>query len=144
METKLKIAVEEYQCSGCIVGGDISCFKHNINKPGIGCTEHMAGTLILPIIGKIFLGMPVGFNRLGSFSEMKPLIFTTFEDFQKTWGNYNTFNIPVWKYVSKENHTFIRGITPRRNEPFIHIILENCLDKIDCLEITQEMQNNMD
>jgi hypothetical protein len=33
---------------------------------------------------------------------------------------------------------------PRKNEPFLHIYLENCLDKIDCLEITEEDINQMD
>ena len=35
--------------------------------------------------------MPKGFNRLGSYGEMKPNIFEKFED---GWG-YDTFNVPV-------------------------------------------------
>ena len=29
METKFKLAIENYQCSGCAVGCDISCFEKN-------------------------------------------------------------------------------------------------------------------
>lgn len=49
-----------------------------------------------------------------------------------------------WKHLSKDGHTFVRGLMPRLNEPFLHIFLENCIDKIDCLEITQEDIDNMD
>ena len=37
----------------------------------------------MPPFGKIYLGMPKGFNRLGSYGEMKPNIFEKFED---GWG----------------------------------------------------------
>jgi hypothetical protein len=33
---------------------------------------------------------------------------------------------------------------PRRNEPFIHVFLENCIEKINCLEITQDDVDGMD
>ena len=140
MEKKFKKAIEKYQCSGCVVGGDISCFVKNENG-GIGCGKHHAGTMIFPGVGNIFLGMPRGFNRLGEYTKMKPCIFDTFKS--SDW-KYDTWNIPVWKYLSKEGHTFVRGIMPRRNDPFVHVFLENCLDKINCLEITQEDVNGMD
>lgn len=138
MKEEIKNAIEEYQCSGCIAGSDISCFTEN--EYGIGCGDHFAGTLILGV-GKIFLGMPKGFNRLGVHEKLIPNIYETFESFDWT---YDMWNIPVWKYVNKEGHTFIRGLIPRRNETFIHIFLEDCRDKIDCLEITQEDVDFMD
>ena len=61
METKTKLAVEKYQCSGCMGGDDTSCFK-TATTGGIGCGEHYAGTIISSI-GKIFLGMPKGYKR---------------------------------------------------------------------------------
>jgi hypothetical protein len=140
MKEKLKNVIEEYQCSGCINGCGIKCFESNGNG-GIGCGKHMAGTFVMQI-GKIFLGMPRGFNRLGVQAELVPLIFETFESFD--WGQYDKWNVPTWKYLSKEGHTFVRGIVPRKNEPFLHIFLENCIDKIDCLEINQEDVDYMD
>ena len=140
METKFKLAIEEYQCSGCVVGGDISCFESNSNG-GIGCGKHHAGTMIFPGVGNIFLGMPKGFNRLGEYRKLKPTIYDTFES--SDW-KYDMWNIPVWKHLSKDGHTFVRGLMPRRNEPFVHVFLENCLDKINCLEISQDDIDGMD
>ena len=139
METKFKLAIEEYQCSGCSSGCDTTCFTPNTTG-GIGCGKHFAGTIISSI-GKIFLGMPKGFDRVGEQSSLKPNIYETFESSEWT---YDIWNIPVWKYLSKDGHTFVRGIMPRRNEPFIHIFLEDCMSKINCLEIAQDVQQGMD
>jgi len=139
METKIKLAIEKYQCSGCIFGSDISCFESN-SEGGIGCGKHYAGTVEAGI-GRIFFGMPKGFNRLGDYPKLKPNIYNTFES--SNW-KYDMWNIPVWKYLSKEGHTFVRGIIPRRNESFIHVFLENCINKINCVEITQADIDKMD
>jgi len=50
MENNVIKAIEEYQCSGCMIGGDISCFKPYAD--GVGCGRHFAGTIISGI-GKI-------------------------------------------------------------------------------------------
>lgn len=139
MEKKIKNAIEEYQCSGCVVGGDVSCFESN-SLGGVGCGKHMAGTIISSI-GTILLGMPKGFNRLGSASYLKPNIYKTFEESE--W-KYDKWNIPTWKYLTKDGHTMVRGLSPRTNSTFIHIYLENCIDKINCLEITQADVDFMD
>lgn len=57
---------------------------------------------------------------------------------------YDKFNIPVWKHLNSNGHTIVRGIMPRINEIFIHIYLEDCIKKIDCLEITADDINEMD
>ena len=139
MDRNISVAVERYQCSGCISGGDTSCFKVNENAGGVGCGEHFAGTIISDI-GKVFLGLPKGFNRLGNLENMKPIIFNSFSD----WGYYDNFNRPVWKHLDKHGNTLVRGLMPRRNEPFLHIFLENCLSKINCLEISNKDIDEMD
>jgi hypothetical protein len=142
LQTKIISAIQEYQCSGCGSGcgvmNDIECFKTNVK--GIGCGKHSAGTIGFGT-GSFFLGMPKGFNRLGGFTRLKPIIFDTFES--SDW-EYDKFNIPVWKYLSKDGHTFVKGFMPRRSEPFVHVFLENCIDKVNCLEITQNDIDNMD
>lgn len=140
MKRKIKNAIEEYQCSGCVIGGDVSCFAVN-QSGGIGCGKHHAGTIVYPGVGNIFLGMPKGFNRLGEYTKLKPNIYETFE--ASDW-KYDMFNIPVWKYLSPDGHTFVRGMIPRRNDSFIHIFLEDCIDKINCLEVSQEDIDGMD
>ncbi len=139
MNTLIKNAIEEYQCSGCISGSDVSCFEEN-ESGGLGCGKHRAGTICFGT-GSFFLGMPKGFNRLGEDSKLKPNIYESFESSE--WG-YDKWNIPVWKFLSKEGHTFVRGISPRINKPFIHIFLENCMEKINCLEISQDDVDSMD
>lgn len=140
MKDIIKNAIEEYQCPGCVVGGDISCFKSNPDG-GVGCGNHMSGTIISNI-GNIFLGMPKGFNRLGLNEKMKPQIFESFDI--NDWGEYDKWNVPVWKFLNKDGHTLVRGFIPRRNDSFIHIFLEDCRDKINCLELTQEDVDKMD
>lgn len=139
MKYKIKNAIKEYQCPGCMVGSNIKCFKNN-EMGGFGCGDHHAGTMS-PGIGSFFLGMPNGFNRVGSYADLKPNIYETFESSE--W-KYDKWNIPVWKHLNKDDHTLVRGISPRTNIPFLHIFLEDCIDKIDCLEITEEDINYMD
>lgn len=139
MEEKIKNSIQNYQCSGCIKGSDISCFNKN-KDGGIGCGEHYSGTIISNI-GKIFLGLPKGFNRLGRNESLKPNIYETFESSE--W-KYDMWNIPTWKYLNENGHTIVRGMMPRRNDSFIHIFLEDCRDKINCLEITQADVDSMD
>lgn len=132
-----KLAVEEYQCSGCMGGGFDECYnKHP--ETGVGCSKHRAGTFISSI-GSIYLGMPKGFNRLGKFSDMTPLILENFED-----ARFDEWNIPVWKHLDKNGNTLVRGLRPRNNEPYILIFLGDHMDKIDCHEVTQERSDWMD
>ena len=140
MNENVKKAVEEYQCSGCVGGSDTSCYVKGNNS--VACDKHVAGTRISNI-GRIFLGMPSGFNRLGIAEETNIDIFETQEEQNGTWG-YDMFNVPVWKYKDVYNNVLVRGFCPRSNRPFIHIILEDCLDKIDCIEISEEIVKEMD
>jgi len=137
--------VKEYQCSGCIGGGD-DCYRNE--GDGIGCGAHMAGTMTMGS-GKIFLGLPKGFNRLGSTEDLRPRIFEKYSDcdwFVDIEGEYlgSIFNQPVWKYLNEDGHTLVRGMTPRINSNFLLIFLEDCMDKFDCQEITQEHMDFMD
>lgn len=146
LKKEIKNAIKEYQCSGCSVGSDTSCYKKSDNS--IACGNHYSGTAVSSI-GKIFLGMPTGFNRLGtelgSKLNMSIEIFESVEKAKVSDWDYDMFNIPVWKYLDKNNNTLVRGLSPRTNRPFLHIFLENfAMNEIKCLEITQEQINNMD
>jgi len=137
MKDKIKRAIENYQCSGCVCGCDIECYEKSSD---LSCEGHCAGTMIYPGIGRIFLGMPTGFNRIGSVEKMNINIFNCLKD---GWG-YDKFNVPTWKYLDQQGNTLVRGIQPRINRPFIHIFLENCMDKIECLKITEQDLSEMD
>ncbi len=137
MEAKLKKAIERYQCSGCISGHNTKCFEPN--ETGLGCGKHFSGTMVSNI-GKIFLGLPKGFNRLGEYKDMQPYIFNNLSD----WGEYNKFNVPVWKHLDEYGNTIVRGLKPRLNTPFIHIILGDARESINCTEVTAEEISEMD
>lgn len=137
MNDTIKNAVENYQCSGCTNGSDISCYEKGYNQE---CGKHSAGTFIGGQ-GRIFLGMPRGFNRAGPASEnVKIYIFEKWED---SWSG-DKFNVPVWKHLDDQGNVLIRGISPRINLPYYHIILEDCMDKVECIEITKEDMEDMD
>ena len=128
-------AIQTYQCPGCVSGDYPKCFEQGDTDE---CSNHTAGTNIFPAVGRIFLGLPKGFCRLGVCLDTKIKLFERFEEFQATWGDYDKFNIPVLKHLDKHGNSLVRGLTPRLNYPFIHIILGNALDKINCLEITNQ------
>ena len=90
MNQNIKNAVEKYQCPGCVCGCDISCYKGDGNGE---CEKHVAGTRISSI-GRVFLGMPKGFHRLGHYEELKLNIWSAFDSLQSLWA-YDKFNIPV-------------------------------------------------
>jgi hypothetical protein len=143
MNKKIWEAIKEYQFPGCVSEYPT---KTNVVQDGVGIewSEHVAGTLVMPYVGTIFLGMPKGFNRLGIFDghnkeQMNINIFENWEQFNELFiHSYGKYNVPVWKYVNEKGHTFVRGLMPRLNRPFLHIILENCIDKIECYQVTDE------
>lgn len=137
MENQINSCVKEYQCCGCVSCDSPSCFKNA--DYGIGCGSHRPGTIIMGR-GALFLGLPKGFNRLGN---QKDLMLTIFETYESGW-KYDKFNIATWKHLTENGHTIVRGMSPRINEPFLHVYLENCLDKVNCLEITKEDMEEMD
>lgn len=142
MEDNIKNAVEEYQCPGCTRGHDISCFEKN--QYGFGCGAHSAGTFITGI-GRIYLGMPKGFNRLGSSDDCSVEIYNTLKEAKDESSNiFGKFTVSVWKYLNENGHTFVRVFCPRINHTSIMILLENCMDQIEAIEITEEDYNNMD
>lgn len=115
----------------------MSCYEKHVT--GVGCGKHVPGTMG-SFIGKLILGLPTGFNRTGNVDGFIPTIFPEFKD---CYG-YDKYTVPVWKHLNEQGHTLVRGILPRLNMPFLHIFLEDCRDKINCLEITAEDLSEMD
>lgn len=136
MDDKLQIAVENYQCAGCVNGSFPECYKKH--AWGSGCDNHAAGTY-LSGIGKIFLGLPKGFNRLGPNAQTRVVIYEKFED-----DLYDQWNIPTWKFLDEHGNTLVRVLSPRTNFSAVHVILEDCMDKIKCQKVTKQMHEFMD
>jgi len=122
-------AVKEYQCPGCVdgPGPEGSCFQSN----GAGCERHIPGTLVFPSDYVCCLGLPKGFNRVSRSKEKRTKIFIydTFEAANKVWS-YDLFNIPTWATKDEHGNTLVRVYQPRIDESSIHIILEDCLEKV--------------
>ncbi len=141
---KIEEAVENYQCTGCTNGCDVSCYDKSTGRD-ISCSKHSVGTFVSGI-GRVQLGLPSGFNRISKFGSNNKIVdfymYETYQDQQFDFG-FDVFNIPVWKYLH-DGCTLVRGISPRTNKLFIHCILEDCVDKIECLELTTEQINAMD
>lgn len=133
-------AICEYQVPGAV--GDFNPKTATFNH---GWTEHVPGTVAFGI-GRILLGMPKGFDRVGPIDlcEGRALwIYETWEEHQAHWS-YDKFNVPVWKYLDEHGNTIVRGLSPRVNSPFLHVILGDYRDKINCLELTKADLAEMD
>lgn len=137
--------VEIYQCPGCINGYDINCGKFENYHENLACKAHAPGTISQTGSNFItfFLGMPKGFNRIGPYKNLKIQIFENITHLNETW-NYDKYNVPVWKYLNKKGHIFVRGLSPRINYPFLHIILSGMINEIHCLELFDKDLEQMD
>lgn len=151
-------AIEQYQCPGCVHGSDVQCGKFKPADAGVGCGEHSPATYIMPGVGKIFLGMPRGFNRMGGIDNRMTLYI--YEDLAQlhgikpeaevasvkdlpTW--YTKFNVPVWKHLTKEGHILVKGMYPRISQNFLQVILSHKgFETINCLEISTAEIAEMD
>ncbi len=112
--------VKEFQCPGCVCGSspEDGCFKQS--SEGIGCDNHVAGTILYPIVGTVNLGLPIGFNRLGtidtSIQKTNIRLYNKLED-----NHYNKFNIPVW-YYEYQTYLLVRTYLPRTNVTWVDIV----------------------
>lgn len=145
LDDELKKVIEEYQCSGCVCGSSPNdgCFEKS-RLSGIGCGKHVPGTMISNI-GTIFLGLPKGFNRLGPDKTLRPLIYDNIKQKNESFGCYDNFNVPVWKHINESGHLLLKGMSPRINFNFLHIILDSKgHEEIKCLELTSEEIEKID
>lgn len=160
LSEKVKAAVEKYQCPGCVGGMDTSCYEKA--SFGVGCGKHTAGTRVLGHpMGLFWLGMPRGFCRTGELQHnIKIEMYEGMEALAEENKNiprvpslkeretnffYDKFNIPVWKHRTKEGHVLVRGLCPRVNRPFVHVILsDQDFEKIPAVEITAQDIEEMD
>lgn len=137
MNRNIEKAVTGYQCCGCVKGPAMTCYIKS--DYGDGCGAHCPGT-IAGGIGTVMLGIDTkGFNRVGPLKGFLPQIFEKYSELQ-----YDMYNVPIWKHLNEEGHTLVRGLAPRLNQPFLHIYLEDCRDRISCVEITKDQVAAMD
>lgn len=116
-----KEVVEKFQCPGCTSGSDTNCGAYKKSEYGLSCETHSAGTIISGI-GPIYLGMPKGFDRVGSKPSRLNNNIRIFkaEDMEMI---FDTFNLPVW-YQEIDGNLFVRTFMPRLGESYIDIFID--------------------
>lgn len=148
MDEAIKKAIETYQCPGCVAGSNTKCgaFKQGYAPTSFECTAHVPGTA-MSRIGTIMLGMPKGFCRVGPRREDKDSRHTVQIHPKFPDGWFNEMNVAACKYRDPSGVVHVRGLHPRINLPFQHLILE-CSDEqfeaIGGTTWTEETLNGMD
>ena len=116
-------------------------------RPGVGCTSHVAGTYMLSG-GSMFLGLPKGFNRLGTANQDSFEIFDSMEQALSLYPNLNTiFSVPVWIHIDEYGNTLTRWYSPRTNAGWTMVILGDHSDHprfANTIRITEEQIDKMD
>ncbi len=130
MTDEQKAMIEEFQCPGCTLGMDVecgSCKFEDMGDIGFRCEKHSAGTFFAGM-GKLALGMPKGFNFVGTIRTG----FETIGDgddrstnirllLQSPKDSYDNLNVPVWA-MEKDGYLFVRVMSPRINYTFVDVI----------------------
>ena len=111
----MKKMVEEFQCPGCVCGGDTSCGSYEYSDSDSKCIRHVCGTQ-LGIGNVIALGLPKGFNKPGWRHEADPVRARNTIDV-RLWpaGSYpewDRLNVAVWA-LEKDGYLFVRTFAPR-------------------------------
>lgn len=113
---KIEEMVEQFQCPGCVCGGDTSCGKYAPYDyaPGVSCSGHVPGTSMLGPSGltRINLGLPKGFNR-GAGDVTIRLHLNAAPLFDK-------FNVAVW-VLEQNGFLFVRTYSPRTDMRHVDI-----------------------
>jgi len=148
-----KKAVAQFQCLGCAnylhpeIEGDPESgkvqapgcymrerYERGSEVKGCGCANQTPDNVRVGV-GAEYPGLPEGFDRLGRYTRlmladnktelpaMRVIIFPTQAE-QEDGFAYDEQTAVVWKYQqSADTPIFIRGLMPRLNVPFIHVIL---------------------
>lgn len=119
-------AVEKYQCPGCVAGSDTTCGKFRTSFDSKACDSHVAGTA-LGGVGRIYLGMPTGFDKVGQTQNNSSniRIFSA----EQLKGFYDIFNVPVW-FQEIDGNLFVRCFCPRINISYVDIFIGGKADDI--------------
>ena len=133
--------IKEFQCSGCVLGPDgddletCSGFRldNRSDESSFRCEGHTPGTRLLGV-GRIALGLPKGFNRVGGLRDGENTnirLHTTPDTVRALWDH---LNIPVWV---DDGHLFVRTYAPRINVGYVDVIKGADFSIFDGLKIVR-------
>lgn len=136
--------VEKFQCPGCVCGMDVGCRAFKLwNDYGASCSGHVAGTRLMAG-GRINLGLPKGFNKLGDFdstSENKRVMIRLWV--KGTKPEWDRLNVAVWA-MEEDGHLFVRTYSPRVNKSYVDIIEGGKLSDVPGAINVAEFQSEID
>lgn len=133
--------VEKFLCPGCVVGVNTKCGKYRSQYQNEGeegsCGSWVAGTTLLGV-GTFALGLPKGFNRVGTTFRTDPMTgkleLTSAVKMEvrlhpksappPTWDR---LNVAVWA-MEKDGFLFVRTYSPRVNRSYVDVIEGGTLD----------------
>jgi hypothetical protein len=122
--------VEEFQCPGCVCGGDTKCGRYNPDPTSHTCHGHVLGTVMMGL-GHIALGLPKGFCRPGrdpfknvDFNQMNMRFWM-----ESTAPGWDKCNIATWA-MEREGFLFVRTYMPRLNYGVLDIICKGNREKL--------------
>lgn len=129
--------IKELQCPGCMCGtypDECDAYKLEVeDRPHnfFRCTSWHPGTF-MGGIGKLALGLPKGFNRIGAVDlTIMKHYFRLYESPEKR-PEYDRFNIPVWamKYTADngESYLVVRCHCPRNSWHYIDVIKDGQME----------------
>jgi hypothetical protein len=121
INVKIVEAIEKFQCGGCTNGSDTNCSVFKEQHYGNGCGSHSAGTFILGS-GKIALGLPKGFNKVGKLPNNVSTNIRIFES-KDIKDFFNVFNLPTWT-MEYEGYLLVRTYLPRMDASFVDIFID--------------------
>ena len=130
MTNSIHPACKKYICQDCIWAN--CAFTPNEEK-SLGCYAQLRPRNLELYKDE---SMPKGFRNYGSNRHFKILIFEHYFDFPM---NNLGLDIPIWKARLDDDYTIIKIFQPRISNTFHVIYLENCLNSINCKEITPEI-----
>ena len=109
--------VEEFQCPGCVNGPYPECYEEDNNYcPGSHrCKKHVPGTFMFRI-GKLVIGLPKGFDRMGE-SGFDVRLWDTPEKYH----GWDHLNVPVWA-LERDGYLFVRTYAPRINKVWVDVV----------------------
>ncbi|MFO0939852.1 MAG: hypothetical protein U0930_03715 [Pirellulales bacterium] len=124
--------VEQFQCPGCVCGGDTKCGKFKWDAEWQRCVSHVLGTMF-GLGNWVALGMPKGFNKPGfDFAQEPAVVYSKM--LIRLWPgpevpNWNHLNIPVWALM-QDGFLFVRTYCPRINVGYVDVIQGGALELV--------------
>ncbi len=135
--------VRQFQCPGCVCGGDTDCGVYTYDQNERRCVSHVLGTMI-GLGNSIALGLPKGFHKPGWDKERKRARNRIDVRLwpQGDHPEWDRLNVAVWA-MEQDGHLFVRTFAPRVNVSWVDVIEGGTLamvpDAINVAEFIDEI-----